>query len=289
MHRIIYDCDNTMGVKEKDVDDGLTLLYLLGREDIEILGITTTYGNSTIEVVYTNTLQMIKELHLHHIPLLKGGPSSEKRQSDAARFLCEKVASHPKEITIVATGSLTNLLGAYEMDIHFFENVKEIILMGGITEPLIINGKNLDELNFSCDAYAAYKVLTSGAKITVITGHICLQALFGKREYKRLIENEDIKIYQYIRNKTIHWFEFIRNYFGIDGFYNWDIVAAVYLSNPELFNNNIIHLSPTPQDLKTGFLKQSDKGYHINIPTAIKDMEKFNEIIFATWANIKYK
>ena len=35
---------------------------------------------------------------------------------------------------MLATGSLTNLGGAYEKDPHFFEKVKEIVLMGGITE-----------------------------------------------------------------------------------------------------------------------------------------------------------
>ena len=39
--RVILDCDNTMGQPYKEVDDGLTLLYLLGRPDIDLLGITT--------------------------------------------------------------------------------------------------------------------------------------------------------------------------------------------------------------------------------------------------------
>ena len=43
--RVIFDCDNTMGQPYREVDDGLTLLYLLGRSDVELLGITTTFGN----------------------------------------------------------------------------------------------------------------------------------------------------------------------------------------------------------------------------------------------------
>ena len=79
MHKIIYDCDNTMGIKERDVDDGLTLLYLLGREDVELLGITTTYGNSTIDAVYENTINMMTELgrrifqSLRAVPHLRTG------------------------------------------------------------------------------------------------------------------------------------------------------------------------------------------------------------------------
>ena len=288
MKRIIFDCDNTMGVPERDVDDGLTLLYLLGREDVDILGVTTTFGNRTIEIVYNNTLLMADELGMTSIPILKGGASPQERQSDAARFLAEQTARCPREVTILATGSLTNLLGAYEIDNNFFTNIKEIILMGGITEPLIINGKLLEELNFSCDAEATYKVLSSGVKTTVITGHICLQALFGEREYKRLMENEAINVYKYIKNKTFHWFEFIKGLFGIDGFYNWDIVAAVYLTHPQLFNENICKASSTADDLRTGLLVLSPKGYSLNIPTVIKDMESFNQVVFSSWSNVKY-
>ena len=37
---VIYDCDNTMGVAGCDIDDGLTLLFLLGCRDIDLIGVT---------------------------------------------------------------------------------------------------------------------------------------------------------------------------------------------------------------------------------------------------------
>jgi inosine-uridine nucleoside N-ribohydrolase len=290
MHKVIFDCDNTMGVKNKDVDDGLTLLYLLGRRDIDLLGVTTTFGNSTIDVVHNNTCEMFDKLGIKNIPLYKGAPSKMDRKSAAAEYLAEMVQKSPGEITLLATGSLTNLLGAYELDNTFFRNLNEIVLMGGITEPLIINGKNLDELNFSCDPEASYKVLSSDSKVTVLTGHICLQALFGENEYKRLMENNSMKIYKYIKEKTIDWFEFVMKEFGIKGFYNWDIVAAVYITHPELFDENFRKVVSTPEDLKTGYLKIDDSAsdyYAVNIPTKIKDVDKFNDIIFDAWGNVK--
>jgi len=54
--------------------------------------------------------------------------------------------------------------------------------MGGIQKPLIINGKLLDGPNFSCDPEASLKVLSSVCSVTVMTGHICLQAFFEKTE-----------------------------------------------------------------------------------------------------------
>ncbi len=289
MYKILFDCDNTMGVKNCDVDDGLTLIYLLGRKDINILGVTTTFGNSEIDIVYNNTKKMFDELNINNIPLFKGAPSPENRKSEASEYLAKITQEHPGEITLLATGSLTNLLGAYEVDNNFFDNLKAIVLMGGITEPLIINGKNLDELNFSCDPEASFKVLSSDTKVTVLTGHICLQAIFGEAEYKRLMENEYIKTYQYIKDKTIDWFEFIMQEFGIKGFYNWDVVAALYITHPDLFDENIKRVISTPEDLKKGYLKidsLSNRSYDVNIPTKIVDIDKFNNIIFDSWKRV---
>lgn len=290
MYKIIFDCDNTMGVEGRDVDDGLTLLYLLGRQDVALLGVTTTFGNSTLDIVHDTTIKMFNELHINNIPLHRGAPSYKNRKSPAAHFLAKVAQDNPNEITLLATGSLTNLYGAYEVDNNFFNNIKEIVLMGGITEPLIINGKNLDELNFSCDPVASYKVLTSHPKVTVLTGHICLQALFGEREYTRLMEDNSVAIYKYIKSNTIGWFEFVMEEFGIKGFYNWDIVAALYITNPELFDKNIVNIISTSEDLERGFLKideSKSKGYLVNIPTRIEDINKFNEIIFEAWRNVE--
>jgi purine nucleosidase len=290
MHKVIYDCDNTMGVQGKDVDDGLTLLYLLGRDDIEMAGITTTFGNSTIDIVHDNTLRMFNDLDIKEIPLFKGAASNNNRQSEASRFLADTADRYKGEITLLATGSLTNLLGAYELDNSFFSNLKQIVLMGGIQKPLVINGKLLDELNFSCDPEASLKVLSLACSVTVMTGHICLQAFFGKTEMERLLNRTSHNIYKYISKSAADWYKLVMNEFGIEGFYNWDIVAAVYITHPELFDENILNINSTVDDLKHGFLKQSDDvagAYRVNIPTAIKDISLFNEVIFKAWENIR--
>ena len=49
--KLLFDCDNTMGIPDCDIDDGLCLLYLLGRKDIELLGISSSFGNNKTAVV----------------------------------------------------------------------------------------------------------------------------------------------------------------------------------------------------------------------------------------------
>lgn len=289
MKKVIYDCDNTMGMPDRDVDDGLALLYLIGREDIELQGVTTTYGNSSLKEVFKNTENMFKELNIKGVPLIKGANSPENRQSEAAEFLAKEAAKNPGEITLLATGALTNLYGAYELDNNFFNNLKQIVLMGGITEPLIINGVNLDELNFSCDPFATYKVLNSGCDITILTGHTCLQGFFGEEQLNRLKSKKKHFICDYIRRNIEPWYVFVEKNFGVWGFYNWDIVSAVYITNPELFEDNYKFIISTEEDLRKGYLKISSDNVDSlkqNIPTNIKDVDKFKEIIFNAWETL---
>ncbi len=290
--KVIYDCDNTMGLPEKDVDDGLTFMYLLGSKKIHLLGVTNTFGNSNIDDVFTATTKLFHDLQIADIPLIKGAAQNSDRKSEAAAFLVEMVNKYPNEITILATGSLTNLYGAYQIDPSFYQKVKAIVLMGGVTKPLIIKGKQLNELNFSVDHEASHHVLHSGAKITVMTGHICLQAEFKKEEYSRLMENKTIASYKYIKKQSYAWFEYFKELFSTEGFFNWDIVSGVYVTNPALFDDNFQYIVSTEEDLKTGFLKIDEEnklGTKINIPKKINDINQFNEIIFESWKNVTVK
>lgn len=282
MH-IIFDCDNTLGVKDCDVDDGLALLYLLGCPEAELLGITVTYGNNKLEVVYETCRKMLKELGREEIPVKKGGDCCGAYQSEAADFLVEMADRYPGELSILATGSLTNLKGAYEKDARFFEKVKEIVLMGGITAPLVFEKKVMKELNFSCDPKAAQTVLTKGKNVSVITGNNCLKVLFTRDEYKERLFGTENPAAVYIREKTDYWFGYNETDYGIKGFYNWDVTAAVYLMHPELFTEEKKTLLVSEEDLKTGYLREAENGNcKCNLPV-IGEEKEFKDNIYKAW------
>ena len=80
MKKVLYDCDNTMGLPNKDVDDGLTLMYLIGNSNIDLLGVTTTFGNSHIEDVSRATTKLFNDLNITDIPLKKGAGKGSDRE-----------------------------------------------------------------------------------------------------------------------------------------------------------------------------------------------------------------
>lgn len=276
MKKIIFDCDNTIGVENCDVDDGLTLLYLLGCKDVEILGITNCFGNNETETVYANTLSFLKEIGRSDIKVNKGGLTPGDYDNEATKFIIDTLNSED-EVHILATGSLTNIAGALVKDEVAFNKVKSITLMGGITSPLVVGGLTINELNFSVDYEAAYKVLTSGVFISIATGNNCLKVIFEVEKFKENLLSFGNEIGKYIVDKTNYWFERNEKKYGIKAFCNWDVTAGSYLASPNNFTDDIAYYKLSKEDLKTGFLRKSEEGDHnsvLNLPQ-ITDEEGF--------------
>ncbi|MDY7075703.1 MAG: nucleoside hydrolase [Chloroflexota bacterium] len=288
--RIIYDCDNTMGLPHKEIDDGLTLLYLLGRPDVELLGVTTTFGNGAIGEVYPQTVQLLRRLGCADIPVYEGAGERGQAPTNAARFLAQTVASHPGEITLLATGPLGNLRAAAELDSAFFDNLKQIVCMGGYLHPLRIGWRNLLELNLSSDPEAAFAVLNAPLgqsrgivyPTTLMNAHVCLQASFGWRDLTH-IRHWGLGTRRVVRN----WLLTFGLYCGVSVFYLWDLLPAVYVSHPELFDENPVWVRSTVTDLETGTLVLGDRdegeGIRTNMPSHILNAERFKKIIFEAW------
>jgi purine nucleosidase len=274
LRKIIFDCDNTFGLENHDVDDGLTLFYLLGAAEMDLLGVTLTYGNGTLEEVVqmTKALQGKVGIHFNYY---------SKNQAD---FLVEMVNKYPHEVTILATGALTNILEASMIDPGFFVKVQEIVLMGGTTEPLVVNQRPVSELNFSCDASASKKVLLSRAKITIMNGHMTAQAFFSKKDLSKFIKAAESQIEQgaleWISETLEKWINWNEQTFGFSGFCNWDMTTAVYLECPELFSHEKYCLSATQPDLTIGRISLAEQSYYIvKMPKRILDLTEFNHIV----------
>ena len=291
MRKIIHDCDCTFGINGCDVDDGLALLYLLGDPEAEVLGITTTYGNNVLEKVYPNTKKFLKDIHREDIPVYRGGRSPEDIDNEASIFLAEMAEKYAGELELLVTGSVTNLYGAWKHNPKFFQQVKKIVLMGGITEPLIFAKKQMNELNFSCDPLATYTTLTSGADVAVITGNNCLKVLFTREEYEHRFADTSKDIVGFIKKETDYWFDNNMKDYGIPGYYNWDAIAAAYLMHPELFQVEKTDFLLSVEDLKTGKLTVSNEGMEKNctleIPV-IDDAEVFTKNIYDTWLKVEF-
>jgi inosine-uridine nucleoside N-ribohydrolase len=286
MHRLIYDCDNTMGVRGRDIDDGLALLYLLGRSDVHLEAITATFGNGDLDEVMEATGSLLQQLRMTRLPLLRGAASSSDRRSAAAEFMAERVEKRPGVISILATGSLTNLAGAAETHPGFFSRVREIVIMGGVTDPLLIGGRVMDELNLSCDPEAASMLFNAPCPLTVVTGNLCLQAELSQNRYRERFSRSSTGVFGFLEPFIAPWFRQMAMEFSLEGFHPWDVVAAVRLTNPELFSLRPANVKSTLDELRRGHLeletsRPAECG--TDIPLRLLDPGGFWDLVFDAW------
>src|SRR6266446_4961059 len=128
-----------------DIDDAFALALAMRSPEIEIVGITTAWGDTTLRARLVQ--RFLKENGASAIPIAVGIATRSKgnfsqtrwaqdgeefhKRTDAVDFLLEQARKAPGEITLVAIGQLTNVGEAIERDAAAFRKFKRVVLMGG--------------------------------------------------------------------------------------------------------------------------------------------------------------
>jgi len=192
--KIILDCD-------PGHDDALAIMLAVASPELELLGVTTTYGNVGVIETTRNALQIL-ELCGSDIPVYRGaalplvrnrisaefvhgksgleGPAlpTPTRSAEATRavdFIINSVLAHPHEVTLCPIGAMTNVATAMRLEPRIVPLIAEVVLMGGGTE--LGNWTPAAEFNILCDPHAAHIIFSSGAAITMFGLNVTHQAL----------------------------------------------------------------------------------------------------------------
>lgn len=286
--KIIYDCDNTMGVPGCDIVDGLSLLYLLGKEELDICAITTTYGNSKVDIVYQNTVNMLSEIGRRDIPVYKGCTNRYGLDSEATDYLVKMVNDYPGEISILATGALTNLYAAYVKDQGFFRKLERLVVMGGLTQEVLPDGKAAEEWNFAVDPAAVHWVLKEGQNLSVITRDRGGRVSVAIADFIHRLTRNRSAIGRYIVERSMLWLEYTMLQLKSNSLYLGDLAAAAYLVHPQFFENQQQLISLSTKTLSKGLLCPAEngrEGQRIHLPT-LRDRDGLVEEIYRAWLKL---
>jgi inosine-uridine nucleoside N-ribohydrolase len=276
---VIIDCDNTYGIPGHPIDDGQAIAYLAGRPEVEIVGISCTYGNGSVDEVFDATRWLVEALGLDGLSVLKGASGPGDYDTEAASWLARQASDQAGAVSLLAIGTMSNLLGAKRKDPRFFSNLRGIAAMGGYLYPLPIRGWNrVPELNLSRDPMATAAVLEVECPVTIMSAQICLQAPFGIDELRPIAEF-DRPSYFYMLS---YLSDVIRRHEGATEFL-WDLLPAAYLSFPELFHDNEARLSAEPSRLALGLLEEDSGGPKVNLPDYIIDVDAFYSLLYESW------
>lgn len=252
---IIIDCDPGQ-------DDAINLfLAFAARDKVDILGITTVAGNSTLEKVQRNArilcemsgqtdipvyagcdaplvlpLATAEEVHgdegLNGIEIYK--PKMALQKQHAVDFIIETLAGAKDDsITLVPTGPLTNIAKAIEKAPEILPKIKEIVLMGGAMR----EGGNITpsaEFNIYVDPHAANIIFDCGRPIVAI-GLDVTHTVLSSNDVMKRIKAIDSPIAKAAYNILFDYNRFDAEKYGTDGGPLHDPCTMAYILRPDLF------------------------------------------------------
>ncbi len=257
--KAIYDTD-------PGVDDAMALYFALAHPGIDVVGITTTFGNVSVEQAATNALYLTA-IAGKKVPVTKGVKSPWVKPGEAppdfihgadglgnlsrrvathnvldprssAQFIVDMARANPGEITLVAVGPLGNLSLALKLDPELPKLLREVIIMGGtVDEPG--NVSPVAEANIWNDPHAADHVFTAGWKLTMVGLDVTHRVVAELTLFKKFAEH-----HSHIATDTLHHaVAFYANFYsGLHphlaanpGCFAHDLLAFIYLVSPELF------------------------------------------------------
>lgn len=174
-------------------DDMMAILLACYSDSINLLGISTTAGNKSLELTTTNALKTLYLIGVDNMPVYQGATESlvrGKMQSapvfgdsglDGAKLpdptqkpekenmylhLYNLIMKHPRKVTLVATGPYTNFAILLRAFPEVKSKIEQFVVMGGAIA--CGNITPAAEFNVFCDPEAANVLLESGIPVMMV-------------------------------------------------------------------------------------------------------------------------
>ena len=284
-HKVIYDTD-------PGVDDAIALYFALAHPAIEVVGITTTFGNVSVEQAASNALYLCA-IAGRTIPVTRGvavpsgkppeAPPAHIHGADglgnlgarhategrldprsSAQFIVDMARAHPGEITLVAVGPLGNLSLALLLEPRLPQLLREVIVMGGtVLEPG--NVSPVGEANIWNDPHAADRVFTAGWKLAMVGLDVTHRVVVLVSLFKKIAER-----HRHPATDTLHrGVEFYSGFYtglypdiaATPGCFAHDLLAFIYLVSPQLFTVQSRSVRVATDGLAQGQTIMNQRGF----------------------------
>ncbi len=300
---VVIDSDMT-------TDDFMATLYLLNDPDFSVKAITVTgTGWAFCDAGVRAALGMVALAEYDEVPascwtdkpLLGDSPvpddwrttvegidalglpqGGEASDMDAVELFTSTIQNSPEKVTVLALGPLTNVGQALEATPSLVDNIEMIYIMGGAVDAPgsgVSDENQTAEWNIYLDPLAARLVFESGAPITLVpldaTNDVPVTPAFTDT----LEANQSTPEAQFIYTALSGSSESIAS----GGYYFWDPLAAVVLSDPSLvtLTERMVDVVDTP-GAEFGRTKPVGNGPYILVATQ-PDGATFEQMLLDTW------
>jgi purine nucleosidase len=247
------------------IDDAMAILTALHSPELEVIGLTSVYGNAAVKATTLNALRLVELDGCGSIPVACGAsqplaaplekpgdvvhgtdgmgnaslplPKGKPEEMPAAQFIAEMVRAHPGEVTLLALGPLTNLALALRLDPGIARQVRQVVVMGG-TARAAGNVSPVAEANIFHDPHAAAAVFGAGWPVVMVGLDVTMQVVMT-RAYLEELGRGSSPTAGLLRAILPCYQQFHEKAYGMGGdVFGHDPTAAVYLLAPQLFETH---------------------------------------------------
>lgn len=258
--RMIIDTD-------PGIDDAMAIHYAFADPDIEVVGLTTIFGNVYVEQGTRNALRLL-EMAVINAPVAEGAnaplvmplsppshhihgaegfgaieaetPKGKAVDMSAAEFLVKTCADNPGEIVICAVGPLTNLALALRLDPLIAQNVKKVVIMGGAVET-DGNITPFAEANIYHDPHAAAEVFAADWPVVLVGLDVTHQITCSAEDFSQIKKNAP-KLGGFIKDISDFYLEFYASVGKHHGCSLHDPAAVIAAAHPQMFQMTAVPL-----------------------------------------------
>lgn len=253
--KIIVDTD-------PGVDDAMAIFTAFASPELDVIGLTTIFGNVATDVATRNALALLEVAGRNDIPVAAGestpvasaygGPvpqvhghnglgeaaltpaTSDIVNHSAADFIHATLKAHPREVSLLAVGPLTNLAVALNLHPEIVELVDKVVVMGG--NALVPgNATPVAEANINNDPEAADIVFGAAWPVTMVGLDVTHNVNLPRAALDR-IASADTPTARLLGEAIPLYRDFFESTNNIDGIFLHDPTAVAYLLEPEAFD-----------------------------------------------------
>lgn len=253
--KIIIDTD-------PGVDDTMAIFFALCSPELDVVGLTTIFGNVHTELATKNALRLLEIAGRGDIPVAAGAadaltgpfegpvptvhgadgqgdvflpdPAGSAIELSAAQFIIEQLRANPGEITLAPVGPLTNIALALRLEPRIADWVDEVVLMGG--NALVPgNASPAGEANIRNDPEAADLVFGADWPVTMVGLDVTLRVHMTPEQIAEYATHGN-PMSEHISRILPHYRNYFEANYDAEGIFVHDSSAIAYLLDPSLFS-----------------------------------------------------
>ncbi|MGI8413365.1 MAG: nucleoside hydrolase [Solirubrobacteraceae bacterium] len=243
--RVWIDTDPAVGVPERDVDDGFALLQALRSAELEVVGVSTVFGNTDLERAYAIAAELLHLAGHDEMPLHPGAADAGALGAPSAASRAMVRALERSPLVVLALGPLTNVATALR-DPAAAAHVERVVAVAGRRPGQrfqVGTGEDaLPDLNFESDVPAAAELLAQAdLELLLAPFEVSSHVRIGEPELRALEAGPSTA--RWLVPPSRRWLEHWREHFGVDWFHPFDTLAVAAVATPELIELEALEIA----------------------------------------------